>query len=139
MTKPGLGRGLDRLMNGDEVAGRAAGNDKVAARQEPAPVPQAGRGLNTLLAAGPAADEAKPKTLSRSITKAAPAPLPAAAPKVLLPAWFFFCADILLLAYCVAICFDAPKPLDAGHVVFCAVSVALGAILGIAGVLRSGD
>lgn len=106
MTKPGLGKGLGQLMNGDRVAAPTDQNAEI------------GRGLNTLLA-----------------TKE---PQPAApAKKVLLPPWFFFSADILLLAYAVAICFDAPKPLDLGSIVFCAVAVSTGAILAIAGVIRA--
>ena len=107
MMKPGLGKGLGRLMNGDQVAGRAPAASEM------------GRGLNTLIAVQPPAKE--PPVQPR---------------KPLLPAWFFFAADLLLLAYAVAIFFAAPKPIDLGSLLFCGVSVALGAVLAIVGVLR---
>jgi hypothetical protein len=109
MMKPGLGKGLGQLMNGDRVAGAA-----------PA-APPVGRGLNTLISSG----------------DAPPAPQTAPAHKVLLPPWFFFSADLLLLAYAVAICFDAPKPLDLGSILFCAAAIGLGGILAVIGVLRA--
>ena len=105
-TKPGLGKGLGKLLNGDHVAG-----------QEPKSAPM-GRGL-TKLVVNP------------------PPPVPAEEIKPLLPAWFFFAADLLLLAFTVAITFDAPKPMDFGTIAFCAAAITVGATLGIAGVLRA--
>jgi hypothetical protein len=145
MTKHGLGRGLDRLMNGDAVAGRSSAPGP-AAKQPPAPAapkPQAGRpapaigkGLGTLLDAPKPFEraDAAAKPWQRSASAAAPS---TAARKELLPAWFFFAVDILLLAFCVAITFDAPKPLDTGHVLFCSITIGLGTVLGVAGVLKS--
>lgn len=104
-------------MNGDRVAAPAA----------PAAGKEIGRGLNTLLSA-----KEPPAAIDPAAAPAASAP-----PKALLPTWFFFAADLLLLAYAVAICFDAPKPMDLGAILFCAVSVGTGALLGIAGVLRN--
>ena len=104
MLKPGLGKGLGRLMNGDQVAGTAP------------PGADMGRGLSNLIAA-------------QESREAAP-------PKALLPTWFFFAADLLLLAFAVAVAFDAPKPLDPATLLFCGASVILGALLGVAGVLR---
>lgn len=102
-----LGKGLGELLNGDAVAGSGrCGNTPR----------EMGRGLNTL------------------VTVKEPEQAPAK--KVLLPAWFFFAADILLLAYAVAICFDAPKPLDLGTVLFCGTSITLGAVLAVIGILR---
>jgi hypothetical protein len=109
LEKGGLGKGLGQLMNGDRVAGRPPSKPSVAGLD---------RGLSTLLAA---------KATEQPVNEQK---------KVLLPTWFFFAADILLLALTVAICFEAPRPLDAGTVLFCGVSVGLGAILGISGVLR---
>lgn len=104
MMKPGLGKGLDRLMNGDPVAG---GSRRA---------PEVTRGLNTLIK-----------------NQEPPAVEPA---KRLLPNWFFFAADLLLLAYAVAICFDAPKPLDLGSILFCGASILLGGILALVPILR---
>lgn len=136
-------------MNGDQVAGRAGngigpadGGDgagsggakpaaRAAAKSAPASAP-VGKGLNTLLAAGETRGAAGAQAKACGYKAAGEGDA-----KVLLPAWFFFSADILLLAFCVAVCFDAPKPLDLGHVLFCAASVGLGALLSIVGVLKS--
>jgi hypothetical protein len=99
------------------------GHDRAATRKV-SPVPPEkvtpvdfGRGLNTLVSA-------------HSPEK------PASTPAVLLPAWFFFAADLLLLAFTVVICADASDPMQAGEALFAAISTTLGSILGIAGVYR---
>ena len=115
MLKPGLGKGLGDLMKGDQVAGKARSPESV-----PEPTPNFGRGLKTLI-----------KPDQRALE-------PEISPKrSLLPVWFYFAADLLLLAYTVAIAFDASRPFDVGTIVFCVVSVAFGALLAIAGVLQS--
>jgi hypothetical protein len=158
MTKHGLGRGLDRLMNGDAVAGRAGAPGKDAAAKDAPAAPPArkaqetgtavsvGKGLGSLLdaprpkAAPQPAPTAPPdgsaKPWQRPVQHGAPAPAKAQR-KEILPAWFFFAADILLLAFCVAITFDAPKPLGAGLVLFCSATIAFGAVLGVAGAIKS--
>lgn len=75
-----------------------------------------GRGLSTLVTAAPLLKEER-KTA------------------VLLPAWFFFAADVLLLAFTASICSDAAW--DFGTIAFCFISVSLALLLGLAGVLRS--
>jgi hypothetical protein len=110
MLKPGLGKGLGDLMQGDRVAGT-----KPAPSETPAAQPGLGRGLNTLIQAE------TPPPRRRSI----------------LPGWFYFTADLLLLAYAVAITFDAPRPFDFGTLIFCAASIALGGTLGIVGILQT--
>ena len=109
MWKPGLGKGLGDLMHGDQVAGK---------EQEASAKPEFGRGMQTLV---------------RPHDASAPS---APAKRKLIPAWFYFAADLLLLAFTVAITFDAPQPFDAGIIVFCGVSVAIGALLAIAGVFQ---
>jgi len=109
MLKPGLGKGLGDLMHGDQVAGK---------KQDAPAKPQFGRGMKTLVGSeveSLASTPAKPK---------------------LIPAWFYFAADLLLLAFTVAITFDAKQPFDAGIVLFCAISLTLGATLAIAGVFQ---
>lgn len=118
MSKPGLGKGLDELMNGDQVAGRA---QSVRAAGPASREKGFGRGLTTLVSAHATNGEtetAQPKRSHR------------------LPAWFFFAADLLLLAFVVAITFDAPPPFDSGTIIFCGVSVALGCALALVGAIR---
>lgn len=115
MLKPGLGKGLGDLMQGDQVAGKNSGPDAT-----PRPDQNFGRGLETLIrpdATEPAGEGPRNRPL--------------------LPPWFFFAADLLLLAHTVAIAFDAPRPFNVGTVLFCAVSIALGGTLAIIGVLQA--
>ena len=115
MLKPGLGKGLGDLMKGDQVAGK----DRLPAPDSGAAANFA-RGLKTLIKSDQPAFE------------------PELAPKrSLLPVWFYFAADLLLLAYTVAIAFDASRPFDVGTIIFCVVSVTFGALLAIAGVLQA--
>jgi hypothetical protein len=117
MAKNGLGKGLGDLMDGDQVAGKG----RIISASAPASEPGLSRGLSTLISAHRSnGDIEQPETKRRQR----------------LPAWFFFAADILLLAYVVAISMHAPRPFDFGTILFCAVSVALGCALAVAGVLR---
>jgi len=115
MAKNGLGKSLGALMEGDAVAGNAPRRPDLLREKTGQPP---GRGFSTLVAPKPAA-VARP------------------AHRELLPAWFYFAADILLLAYSVAIIFRSPRPLDPGAIGFCAAAITLGAMLGVAGVLKS--
>jgi hypothetical protein len=118
MAKPGLGKGLGDLMNGDQVAGKSRVIKASAAPE--IPEPHLGRGLTTLVGGRPQNGEAElPDAKSRR-----------------LPRWFYFAADILLLAFVVGITFDANRPYDLGTIAFCAVSVGLGCLLAVIGVIR---
>ena len=108
MLKPGLGKGLGDLMHGDQVAGK---------KQDAPARPEFGRGMQTLVRPHDAEDATS-----------------APAKRKLIPAWFYFAADLLLLAFTVAITFDATRPFDAGIILFCTISIAAGAILAIIGV-----
>jgi len=109
MLKPGLGKGLGDLMKGDQVAGK-----KTLLAAE-VPTATFGRGMQTLV---------QPK---------APVRVPSQ-PKPILPSWFYFAADLLLLAFTVSVCFDAARPFDFGTILFCAISIVTGALLAIIGV-----
>jgi hypothetical protein len=111
MLKPGLGKGLGDLMNGDQVAGK---------KQDIPGRPEFGRGMQTLV---------RPDQVETSTTPPAKAKL--------IPAWFYFGADVLLLFFVVAITFDAARPFDAAFIAFCAVAITIGAILAIVGVFQS--
>lgn len=118
MLKPGLGKSLGDLMHGDQVAGKDRPPTGNAA-------PLLGRGIKSLVEPEPKAPIAPAE---EEVTQSSPA---------LLPAWFYFAADLLLLAYTVAITLDAARPLDLGTVLFCATSISAGAFLAILGVLQS--
>src|SRR5688500_3418248 len=114
MLKPGLGKGLGELMRGDQVAGK----DRPSSDNGDKGLPMLGRGMKSLVQPEP--EEAiEPK------------------PPPVLPTWFYFSADVLLLAYTVGITFDAASPFDFGTVIFCAVSISAGAVLAIVGALQS--
>ena len=115
MGKPALGKGLNQLMGGQSAARKPGSTDAV----EKVTAVDFGRGMNTLVS--PPAVEAQE----------------AAASRVLLPPWFFFAADALLLAYTVAICLDAGGPMETGEILFALASTTLAAFLGIMGVMRS--
>ena len=115
MFKPGLGKGLGDLMHGDQIAGK---KPPPIGRTDPAR--GLGRGMQTLV---------QPEV---------PEPVETHPPKPpLIPVWFYFAADLLLLAYAVAITFDAPRPFDLGTILFCAISITVGAVLAICGLLQA--
>src|SRR5262245_57236036 len=116
MAKPGLGKGLNQLMKGQSAV-RKRTSPEIAA--EKVTRVDFGRGLNTLVSAG--------------VTE----PAHSTKDRVLLPTWFFFLADLLLLAFTVAICFDAGGPLQPGEIVFALAATSLGALLAIAGVFKA--
>lgn len=108
----GLGRGLGHLLKGDRIVG--------APTSSTVPVPRFGRGMETLIA-GKETEAEKP-------SKGA-----------LLPAWFFFTADLLLLGFAVALLFNAAKPLADADIVFAAVCVGFGCLLGLWGIVQASE
>ena len=77
MSKPALGKNLGQLLNGDAVGGKPMPGKVVSGVQF-------GRGMDTLVGK--------------------PQPEPIASPKKdLLPAWFYFGADLLILAFVAAL------------------------------------
>ena len=122
MSRNGLGKGLGDLMNGDEIAGKARVVSSTASTATTTTTDTTfGRGLTTLVSAHRGAEASQ---VARK-------------PRELLATWFFFAADLLLLAYVVAITFNAPRPFDLGTGLFCAVSITLGCALALIGLLRS--
>ena len=115
MLKPGLGKGLGELMGGDQVAGKDQARGSVAE-----PGATLGRGLTTLIQTEGSVPETE-STAARS----------------LLPPWFYFAADLLLLAFTVAIALDASRPFEPGTVLFCLVSISVGALLAMVGVMQA--
>lgn len=110
MAKPALGRGLEHLMKGDAV--RRPGTT-------PGEPPQLSKGLQTLA-----------RTESSSLP---------ASRKSILPPWFFFAADLLLLAFTVALLLNAPSPIPWQHWLYCFISTTAAGLFGILGVLVSAN
>ena len=108
----GLGRRLGHLLKGDRIVG--------APIHSATPVPRFGRGMETLVTAKQAEAEKCAKS-------------------ALLPAWFFFTADLLLLGFTVALLFSAPKPLAGSDVIFAAVCVGFGCVLGLCGIVQAAE
>jgi hypothetical protein len=115
MAKPALGKGLNQLMSGQSAARKPVSSDPA----EKVTAVDFGRGMTTLVSP-PAVEPQEPE-----------------AARTLLPPWFFFAADILLLAYTIAICLDAGGPMETGEILFAFASTTLAALLGIMGVIRS--
>ena len=116
MGKSALGKGLGQLMGGQKPASKSPPVEATSAGK----VTQVdfGRGLSTLVTPQ-AQDKPQPQR-----------------PRVLLPPWFFFSADLLLLAYTVTVCLDSGRPMQTGEILFAATSITLGALLGIMGIRR---
>jgi hypothetical protein len=66
---------------------------------------------------------------------AAPAPIPPVAPKPLIPRWYLFVGDLLLVALAVATIFKSPHPLSWQREVFCAALVIMAALLAVLALL----
>jgi len=114
-ASPALGKGLGNLLNGDRIAGNSS---------TPTEAPRFGRGMESLLGA--------PEKAVEKAESVQPAKR-----RELLPTWFFFAADFVLLVFCSAVLFDAPRPFTFGDLMFCAVAVLLGCCFGLAGVVRA--
>lgn len=111
MSKPALGKNLGQLLNGDAVGGKPLSGKVVSGVQF-------GRGMDTLVGK--------------------PQPEPIASPKKdLLPAWFYFGADLLILAFVAALVFGSPKPIGGVELLFCLGSTLMASLFGLAGVARS--
>jgi hypothetical protein len=118
--KRGLGRGLGDLMGGEGAAGTSQNRDVPSEHGAETIKVEFGRGMETLVSR-PGVHEAEIARPERQ----------------LLPPWFFFAADLLLLAFTAGICLNSDEAFDAGTLIFCAVSVSAGALMGIAGVFRA--
>lgn len=106
----GLGKRLGNLLKGDKIAGT---------ERDVKSAPRFGRGMETLLNRREE-DSATDEKASR----------------ILLPAWFFFSADLLLLGYTVAVLLDSPRPYSGADLIFCAGAVTVGCVMGLIGVAR---
>jgi hypothetical protein len=109
MAKPGLGRDLGALM------GR---NPKEGAAPVSAGVRSLMRGSN------PPAPATAPV-----------APIAPVAPKAVIPRWYLFAGDLLLVALAVVTIFKSPHPLSWERELFCSSLVILAAVLAVIALL----
>jgi hypothetical protein len=118
MAKQSLGRDLGALM---------ARNPKGEATPVSAGVRSLMRGHNPLAPARPA----------EIITAEAPKAVPIAppTPKIMIPRWYLFAGDVLLVTLALLTVFKSPHPLSWQREFFCAVLAMLAAILGVVALL----
>ena len=94
------------------------------------PKPVLGRDLGALL--GPSPKEGAPPVSAgvRSLM-GGPSPPPAAAPKPLIPRWYLFAGDVLLVALALITVCKSHHPLSWPREVFCAALMILAALLAV--------
>jgi hypothetical protein len=125
MAKPALGRGLKELMDGDKVASASPviapttngsnGSDELF-----------GRGVQSLLKQSDSAVQNAQK----------PAMVLPDESRFVVPSWFFFGIDLLLLALALALMLG-PQPLRTWNVVLAFLATGLGCCSAIAGIYTS--
>lgn len=130
-----LGKGLGNLLAGDRVAGTPNGTPAQTPSASPK-APRFGRGMETLIGSSetklPHSNSENLSTDSARKKSSTPATR-----KPLLPSWFYFAADLLLLAFCSAILFNSPRPYTIADLLFCAATVAIACFFGLAGLAQS--
>ncbi len=120
MSKQGLGRGLGSLM-GSAAKGETG----------QAPVSLGVRTLMRETKPEPAPLEAAPKPAPVPAPTPAPLCAPVAEPRSIVPRWYLFAGDVLLVAMAIATVCLSPRPLSWQREVFCAALVVVAAILAV--------
>ena len=124
-----MGRGLGTLLGGQKVAGSEA--EKPAA---PEPQESLSPGVRSLIR-GSAKDSPFAEPATNANKSAAPE-------KPLIPRWYFFAADVLLVATGLLIAFRSRAPLDWKETFFCIGTIVAGCACGIVGAMmgrKSGE
>ena len=136
MSKSALGRGLGQLMGDKKDPANPPSVE--APSLEPAspasPPPAAGPGVGSLLRGG-----RKPgkNVFAGTSAESDPGAEKPATPKPVLPPWYFYAADLLLIAFALMVVYKNPWPLKTGPAVLCMAVVALAGVLGAMGVWLS--
>jgi len=89
-----------------------------------------GRDLGALLGRKPK-EGAPPVSAGVRSLMCSHSPPPAAAPKPLIPRWYLFAGDVLLVALALITIYKSPHPLSWPRAVFCAALVLLAALLAV--------
>jgi hypothetical protein len=119
MQKPVLGRGLGNLLGGDKVVSSADSH----ALGAPVPAKVPGHGVKSLLRGGAKFD------------RACSTPTSEAPEKPLIPRFYLFAADILLVALALLLTFKSNSPLNWKETTFCIGAILVGGCCGMAGAL----
>jgi len=118
---------LGKLMSDSEKAASPLGS--ISAESD-AVQPAAGPGVGSLLR-GTRSDEknvfAEPPSVEAQIFEVA-------AKKPLIPPWYFFAADLLLIAFALVVFYKSRSPLSGTAAFLCITSIVLAGILGAIGV-----
>jgi hypothetical protein len=94
--------------------------------------PVAGPGVGSLLRGS--RQEANVFAPAKTDVKEAEA-VPSPTPKPLIPSWYFFAADLLLIAFTLLFVYKSPGPLDAKSTIFCIIAIMLAGVFGALGVI----
>jgi hypothetical protein len=102
-----------------------------------------GRDLGTLMGRDPKEAAAPVSAGVRSLMRGHNAPAPVApaatvapaAPKTLIPRWYLFAGDLLLVALALVTLYKSPHPLSWPRELFCVALVALAAVLAVLALL----
>jgi hypothetical protein len=90
-----------------------------------------GRNLGALLGRNPKEGAPPVSAGVRSLMRGNGPPQPVVAPKPLIPRWYLFAGDVLLVALALITILKSPRPLSWPRVVFCVAVVILAALLAI--------
>jgi hypothetical protein len=94
-----------------------------------------GRDLGALMGGKPKEDAAPVGEGVRSLMRGHQAPTPGPVPKPVIPRWYLFAGDVLLVALALLIIYKSPHPLSWARVLFCATLVILAAVLAVIALL----
>jgi hypothetical protein len=98
-----------------------------------------GRDLGALMGGKPKEGAAPVSAGVRSLMRGNNTPAPVAAPKPVIPRWYLFAGDVLLVCLALLTIYKSPHPLSLGREVFCAALVMLAAVLAVIAILTPGS
>ena len=97
-----------------------------------------GRDLGALMGSKPKEGDAPVGAGVRSLMRGHQAPAPDAAPKPVIPRWYLFAGDVLLVTLALLTIYKSPHPLSWERELFCAALVLLAAGLAVFALLTPG-
>lgn len=136
MSKSVLGRGLGSLMGEVKTGKTESPNGEPTAKQQPL----AGPGVDSLLRGTPPPQKDSSTQTRNIFSETQPAPeekIQKRYSTAIIPRWYFFAADMLLVAGAWLVACKSPGTLSEKEILFCAASIIFGSILGVIGVLMN--
>ena len=94
-----------------------------------------GRDLGALMGGKPKEETAPVSAGIRSLMRGHTTPALAAAPKPVIPRWYLFAGDVLLVALALLTIYKSPHPLSWPRELYCAALVALAGLLAVIALL----